>query len=254
MKKTGLSGFGVRAVLLVALALGSVNAVATGVPVVDVAAIAQALQQYTAALEQLKQLEDQVATAKSQLTSLQQQATTMQNMYSDFSGISGQAKMFANSVTNWHSYIPSQLSDPAGMVKGELAGPIAALRGAKEKFSAATLFPHASQGDNRELYQEQGDQAFAYRVNAQKAYDGFAERRTSLESLSTAATTASTPKATLDLIAKATAENALLLNDIAQMLALQLGARADEAILTHNRDGVTQSQRLTVNPAETKFK
>lgn len=239
---------GMRSIVVVlGLAVGQAHA--TGVPVVDVAGLAQALQQFATMTEQLSALQDQVKTAaatlenaKSQLDSLKQQASTLQSMYTDFSGITGHAQMFTNPVNTLHSFLPAQLSDPSGWVKGELSGAIAQLRAQKEKFTAATLFPENVQKDAREQYQASSDYAFAYKANAQAAYNKFADRRASLESLNSAGATATTPGSKLDLIAKGNSEIALLLNDIAQMMALQLSSEADAAIIRLNADALTASQ------------
>lgn len=225
------------ALLLWGLAGGS-GVQAGGVPVIDASNLAQAMEQVKALGEQLKRLEEQVQTAKAQLDSLREQAQTLKDMYTDFSGVTQHAKMFADAVRDYHSYIPAELLDPGAMVKGELAGLIGQLRAAQEKYTAEILFPNADQEQEREGYRQQSDFAFGYRAHAQQAYARFAERRAALESLATAGTTATTPKATLDLIAKTSAEHALLLNDIAQMLALQLGATADREILDHNLAGL----------------
>ena len=240
--------------LVLVLVLVGGQAAATGIPVVDVAGLAQAVQQYTTLTEQLTTLKDQYDNAVKQLESLKAQAETAKNMYEDLSGISGHANMLQGAVAQLHSYLPAQLADPSAMVSGELSSAVAQLRSMKERFSAEQLFPDAAQAKERELYQDQSDQAFAYKANAQAAYNKFAARRATLESLSVAGTTATTPGAKLDLIAKSNGEMALLLNDIAQMLALQVGAQADRDILAHNKDGVTQSQRRTMNKTEMQFK
>jgi hypothetical protein len=252
---TGVRRWGVLRPMVagIALLIGG-HTHATGIPVVDAAGLAQMLVEYSTLTEQLATLKSQYDTAVSQLQSLKEQASTLQSMYSDFSGISGHASMLPNVVSQLHSYIPAQLLNPSAMVNGELGGLISQLRAAQEKFTAADLFPKEGQAKERELYQAQSDQAFGYRANAQAAYAKFADRRQTLESLSTAATTAATPGAKLDLIAKAVAENSLLLNDIAQMMALQLAAQADRDILQHNQDGVTQAQRATVKASEMQFR
>jgi len=239
--------------LVLGLAMGG-QAAASGIPVVDVAGLAQAVAQYTTLGEQLATLKQQYDAAVEQLNTLKAQAEDIKNMYDSFQGISGHATMLPNAVAQLHSYLPPQLQDPSAMVTGELSSAVAQLRAVKERFSAEQLFPDLAQAKERELYQDSSDQAFAYKANAQAAYNNFASRRTALESLGAAGTTANTPSAKLDLIAKSSGEMALLLNDIAQMLALQVGAQADRDILAHNKDGVTQSQRRAMNKAEMQFK
>lgn len=227
------------------LALGVGHAAATGIPVIDAAGLAQAVSQYTTLTEQLTTLKDQYDNAVKQLASLKEQAETAKSMYDDLSGISGHANMFPGAVARLHSFIPASLSDPAGMLQGQVAGIAAQLRAEKERFTGAALFPNRNQQSEREQYEADADYAFAYKAQAKAAYDAFAGRRAALESLSTAGTTATTPGSKLDLIAKAVAENSLLLNDLAQMMALQLSAQADRAIIDHNRQGAVATQALT---------
>lgn len=230
--------------LFLSLALSLGQAGATGVPVVDAAALAQAVEQYTTLTEQLATLKKQYDNAVSQLESLKAQAATAKSMYDDLSGISGHAQMLSNPVQALHSFIPPQLLDPAGMVNGELAGLTAQLRGQLEKFRAPELFPNANQVTEKDQYEADAKYAFAYKAQAKAAYDKFAERRPALESLNTAGTTATTPGAKLDLIAKAVSENSLILNDLGQMLALQLSSQADRAILEHNARGAAATQAI----------
>ena len=224
-----------RLALGLVLCLGFGSARATGIPVVDVAGLAEAVEQYTALMDQLKQLEEQVATAKSQLDSLKQQAATMQSMYTDLSGISGHANMLQGAVSQLHSFIPAELTNPSALVTSQLSGIVTQLRSAREKMTAQELFPAANQGPEREQYKDASDLAFGYRAMAKAAYDKFADRRTQLESLNGAGATATTPGSKLDLIAKGNSEIVLLLNDIAQMLAAQMGADADRDILNLNQ-------------------
>ena len=229
--------------LVLALGLGvGGRASATGIPVVDVAGLAQAVEQYTTLTEQLATLKQQYDTAVSQLESLKAQAATAKSMYDDLSGISGHANMLLNPVQSLHSFIPAQLLDPAGMVNGQLSGVISQLKSAQQKFNATDLFPQTNQSREREQYEAASNYAFAYKANAKAAYDKFAERRAALESLNTAGTTATTPGSKLDLIAKAVAENTLILNDIGQMMALQLSERADAAINSLNSQGALANQ------------
>lgn len=240
-----LSRLSQAAGLVLALALGAGHAVASGIPVVDVAGLAQAVQQYTTLTEQLAALKEQYDTAVKQLESLKEQANTLKGMYDDLSGISGHAQMLQGAVSQLHSFIPAELTNPAGMLKGKIAGIAAQLRAETEKFTGAALFPNNNQSGEREQYEADADYAFAYKAQAKAAYDAFADRRAALESLATAGTTATTPGSKLDLIAKAVAENSLLLNDIAQMIALQISAQADRAIIDHNRQGAVATQAVT---------
>jgi type IV secretion system protein VirB5 len=226
-----------------AVAIVAGPAAATGVPVVDVAGLAQAMEQFTKLTEQLDQLKKQYETAKSQLASLKEQSQTIQNMYNDFKGVTDHARMLADSVQNFHDFSPESLMAAGDMISGELGTAANQIRSAREKFSADVLFPGTGNGQAREkqAYQEQGDHAFAWAAQAKTAYEGFAQRRAQLESLGSAAATATTPNAKLDLIGRSNAELALLLNDLAMMQALQMGAQAEAAIVAHNADGLQRA-------------
>lgn len=217
---------------LVLTLAGQANA--TGIPVIDIAGLTQALEQFKTLTDQLAKMEEQLATAKAQLTSLQEQAATVKSTYDSLTGISGQAQMFQNVVAQLHSFLPGQLQEVSGLMTGEVGAMANAMRQAKQQFDSATLFPGQALAPMKAQYEQASDYLFTYAAQAKTAFDGFAGRRANLETLSTAATTAPTTKATLDLIAKATAENALLLNDIAQMLALDLKVRMDGEVLKHN--------------------
>lgn len=234
--------------LVLALGLGvGGRASATGIPVVDVAGLAQAVEQYTTLTAQLETLKQQYDTALSQLESLKQQATTLQNMYSDFSGVGGHAAMLQNTVAQLHSFIPVELSNPSSLVSGQLSGIVAQLRSAREKMTAQELFPGKNEGSAREQYQQASDQAFGYRALAKAAYDKFADRRAQLESLNGAGATATTPGSKLDLIAKGNSEIVLILNDIAQMMAAQMGANADRDILNLNQLSTSSAEATSGN-------
>jgi len=234
-----------RQVLVLARALGLVlvgglvggPAGASGIPVVDVAGLAQAVAQYTTLGEQLATLKQQYDAAVEQLNTLKEQADTMKGMYDDLSGISGHANMLPGAVAQFHSFLPASLGN-----LGQLSGLMTQLRAQKQKFSAQALFPDANQEEERERYTEASDFAFEYKAIAKAAYDSFADRRAALESLGTAGTTATTPGAKLDLIAKGNSEIVLLLNDIAQMLAAQMSATADRAILELNQLSTTSNE------------
>ena len=73
---------------------------------------------------------------------------------------------------------------------------------------------------------------------AKDAYEKVAARRTTLEGFATASGTATTEKAVLDLNTRIAAENTLLLNDLAQLQALQLMASMQDKSIVHNSQGM----------------
>ena len=237
MKMRFPNGAGVLLCAVVLLGAGGA-ARATGIPVVDVAGLAEAVQQYTTLMDQLASMEKQLETAKGQLEAAKSQLDEAKKLYTSFSGISGHANMLQGAVSQLHSFLPSELQEVSGLMTGQVGSLAASMRQAKQQFDSTVLFPTQQLGRQKAQYEQKADYVFGYAAQAKTAFDGFARRRSALESLSTAGTTATTPKATLDLIAKATAENALLLNDIAQMLALDLKARMDGEVLKHNEDAL----------------
>jgi hypothetical protein len=125
-------------------------------------------------------------------------------------------------------------------LSGPLAGAANSLRSAKETYSAADLFG----GGGTQLtgaahqYQERSDFIYSYMALAKETYEHVAARRATLEGFATAAGTATTEKAVLDLNTRIAAENALLLNDLAQIQALQLMATMQDQSIVHNSEGM----------------
>ena len=206
---------------------------ATGIPVIDAAGLAQAITQVQTLAEQLTALQDQLDT-------LRAQASTIANMYSEMRGITAHALMFPNPVNTLHSFLPAANLDPASLLAGPLAGIANGLRSAKEIYSVTDLFGGGGTqmtGAARQ-YQERSDFIYSYMALAKDAYEKVAARRTNLEGFATAAGTATTEKAVLDLNTRIAAENALLLNDLAQIQALQLMATMQDQSIVHNGEGM----------------
>jgi type IV secretion system protein VirB5 len=212
-----------------ALAMGAGNLHAAGVPVIDVSNLAQAIAQATTLTEQLTALQDQLNT-------LRGQAATITNMYSEMRGITAHALMIPNPVNALHSFLPAANLDPSS----PLSGVANSLRDAKEFYSAADLFGGGGTqltGAARQ-YQERSDYIYSYMALAKDAYEKVAARRATLEGFATAAGTATTEKAVLDLNTRIAAENTLLLNDLAQLQALQLMAAMQDKSIVHNSQGM----------------
>jgi type IV secretion system protein VirB5 len=216
-----------------ALAMGAGNLHAAGVPVIDASNLAQAIAQATTLTEQLTALQDQLNTLRSQ-------AATITNMYSEMRGITAHALMIPNPVNALHSFLPAANLDPSSLLSGPLSGVANSLRDAKEFYSAADLFGGGGtqlSGAARQ-YQERSDYIYSYMALAKDAYEKVAARRTTLEGFATASGTATTEKAVLDLNTRIAAENTLLLNDLAQLQALQLMASMQDKSIVHNSQGM----------------
>ena len=206
---------------------------ASGVPVFDASNLAQLITQATTLTEQLTALQQQLDT-------LRDQYATITNMYNEMRGITGHALMIPNPVDTLHDFLPAADLDPDDLLAGPLSALVNSLRDAKEIYSAADLFggsdPHLT-GAARQ-YQERSDFIYSYMALAEDAYESIAARRATLESFAAAAGTATTEKAVLDLNARIAAENALLLNDLAQLQALQLMAAMQDKSIVHNSHGL----------------
>lgn len=232
--------------LALATPLATAPAHATGVPVFDASNLTQLVTQATTLAEQL-------TTLQAQLDTLREQAGTIQNMYLEMRGITDHARMLADPVATLHSFFPAELS-PADLLSGPLGGLATSLRAERETYSADELFGDADAtqvNEARTIYAERGDFIFSYMALVEQTYDSLAGRRANLETLATAAQTATTEKSILDLQARIGAENALILNDIAMLQVVGLMLRLEELSVDHNREGL-MSVRPT-RPEEVRF-
>ena len=224
-----------KRILLVAslaAALGTVGpARAAGVPVFDASNLAQLITQATTLAEQLSALQQQLDT-------LRDQYSTITNMYNEMRGITGHALMLPNPVDTLHDFLPSADLDPDALLAGPLATLTNSLRDAKELYSATELFDGTHLAGAARQYQKRSDFIYSYMALAKNAYESIATRRTALEGFATAAGTATTEKAVLDLNTRIAAENALLLNDLAQLQAIQLMAMMQGQNIVHNSQGM----------------
>jgi type IV secretion system protein VirB5 len=215
-----------------ATALGTAGtARAAGVPVFDASNLAQLVTQATTLTEQLTALQQQLDT-------LREQYATITNMYNEMRGITGHALMLPNPVDTLHDFLPAVNLDPDALLSGPLAAVANTLRDAKELYSVDDLFGGTHLTGAARQYRERSDFVYAYMALAKEAYESIAARRATLEAFAAAAGTASTEKAVLDLNARIAAENALLLNDLAQLQALQLMAMMQDQSIVHNNRGM----------------
>ena len=219
------------AVLTVPLTAPLTGPAQAAIPVIDASNLAQAVAQVQALAEQLTTLQEQLNT-------LREQYNTITNMYNEMRGITGHALMLPDPVETLHNFLPAANLDPTELLSGPLASLANSLREANELYSTTELFTGTHLTGAARQYQERSDFIFTYMALAKEAYENVAARRSTLESFATAAGTATTQKAILDLNARISAENALLLNDIAQLQALQLMADLQQQNLIHNSQGM----------------
>ena len=216
--------------LLVALAAAP-HARAGGVPVIDAANLAQAVEQLTMLGQQLNTLNDQLDT-------LRRQYATILNLYNEMRGTTEHARMLPNPVATLHDFLPAEDIDPASLLSGPLGGIANDLRSANERFSAEALSGGTTLTRSAEQYQARSDFIYSYMALAKKAYESTAARRATLETFAAATATATTNKAILDLNTRIAAEQSLLLNDLVQLQALQLMATMQQHSLAHNDAGI----------------
>jgi type IV secretion system protein VirB5 len=214
-----------------ALVLGTGGPARAALPVFDAANLSELLAQAATLAEQLSALQQQLET-------LRQQYATITNMYHEMRGITGHALMLPEPVASLHDFLPAAGLDPDALLAGPLAGVANTLREANELYSTAELFGGTHLSGAARQYQERSDFVYAYMALAQEAYQGITARRATLEAFADAAGSASTQKAVLDLNTRIAAENALLLNDLAQLQALQLMATVQDQSIAHNDRGM----------------
>ena len=226
--------------LLVILVFNSCKALSQGVPVFDASNLAQLITQAQTLTQQLE-------AVKSQLDILNRQYATITSMYEEMRGITGHALMLKDPVSLLHNFLPAVDIDPEALLQGSYSRFIRELREIEELYSTEELFGEATHliGAAKQ-YKARSDYVYSYMALAKEAYENISARRSTLEGFTTALTTASTEKSVLDLNTRIAAENALLLNDIAQLQALQFMAQMQERNLLHNAQGFHAARQTDV--------
>ena len=232
--------------VLLWLAGPTAPAAASGIPVFDGAAFTQAIQDYITMTEQLTTLQSQLQQLEQSYQTLAAQYQTITNMWNEMRGITEHARMLGDSVASWHDWLPNSAGISA-LWQGPLGQLATRLRQRYEQFSAETLFDGAAPqiASAKAAYQARSDYIYGYLAAAQQAYEAARDRRGALEALGTAATTATTEKAILDLIARTNAEAVLVQNDLVQMMALQFVAQLQRESLDHNADAANRQRILS---------
>lgn len=218
----------------IALALGasmaSAPAMASGVPTVDVAAIAQMLQQFQV-------LQDQLKNMKSQLEQAQQQVTAM-------TGTRGMEKMLRNEA---EGLIPTNWQETLAQMNGGKIGDL-----------AQSIKQNASRVDgdllNRLLPQDSASASDSFAnsaANAQatagQAYELSGKRFARLQQLMDEIGNAQDAKAIADLQARIGVEQAILQNETIKMQALAQTASAQQAIQQQQMREMTLDRASTNN-------
>lgn len=192
------------------------------IPVIDPAALIKFQTQIVKMVEQINLLNSQINLLKNQLTS--QLGDTA------FSGFLG------GTVNDIHSFLPTQLTmGVSGIINtgsgvSSLKALAERLRTENQSLSANDVYPDASKDvAARKSYVRESDQIFSSMAAAQNAYNAAGNRKAYLDRLRQSIASAQSPKEREQLSLRIAVENALLLNDIQQMLALQMLTQQQEA-------------------------
>ncbi|MBS7545519.1 type IV secretion system protein [Ancylobacter oerskovii] len=200
----------------IALALGSSMAVspamASGVPTVDVAAIAQMLQQFMV-------LQDQLKNMKSQLEEAQKQVNAMTGTRGMENVLKGENRNVI--PTNWQETL-------AVMNGGEITGLAKSIRDNASRVDTAALDRMAPA--LRELSEGWANSAASEQAAAGTAYNSASERFARLQSLMDAIPQATDMKAIADLQARIQVEQVMLENESIKMQALAQAAASQRRL------------------------
>ena len=201
--------------LLAALALGSTVPAQAQFAVIDVASVTQLVSE-------VRQLEEQVATARSQL----QQAQTE---YAAITGNRGMQNLLSGTLRN---YLPTDWTQLSQVMSGSSAS-FPALASSVSSLVSSNAILTASQVAS--LSPSQQALLAAARQNpallaamSQTALANSSSRFADLQSLISAIGTASDQKASLDLTARVTAEQAMLQNEATKLQILYQVAQSQE--------------------------
>lgn len=200
-----------------ALALGTGNiakpAMAAGVPVIDVASIAEAIRQYEQMVAQLEQLEGQLNQAKQQ--------------YESMTGTRGMEQLLRGEASE---VIPTNWQETLQQMNGGQINDLAkSIKSTASKVDADTLARLLSP-QNAEMSESFANSAASAQASAGQAYELSTARFERLQQLMDAIPQAADPKAIADLQARIGVEQAILQNESIKMMALAQAASAQQSI------------------------
>jgi type IV secretion system protein VirB5 len=193
--------------LIVLVGVGSIRPALAQFAVIDVASITQLIQQY-------QTLEKELTTAQSALTQAQQQ-------YAALTGTRGMQQLLSGTQRN---YMPTSWNDVQGVLQGNstnYGGLSASTQGLVT--SNAVLTPQQVSGlsATEQMHLTNARQTAALLQSVTRlALSTTSNRFTSLQQLITAMSSATDPKAALDLHTRIGAEQAMLANDTAKLQVL----------------------------------
>lgn len=219
----------VAAACAVVAGFSSVPAHASGIPVIDAAAVAQAMQQVVAWGKQYQQMVDQL--------------TQMQRQFNSANGIRNMAGIANNPATR--NYLPQEYQD----ILRNGVGQWQAIYDAAKQFDLAG---NSSQVGTKavEFFDEYAKQAALNRASAEEGYKSASTRFNDIQTLLDRINSAPEEKDIADLQARIQAESVMMQNEANKLAALQYAAQAQRD-LQAQRSAEMQMQSLNVGlPAD----
>lgn len=229
------------AALSLTATMGSANA---GIPVIDVANLAQAIEQVLAWAQQYQQMVDQIQEARNQVTQLQ---TT----YDSMTGSRGLGTILNSAVDQAaRRYLPAGGSDIEQLASGIVAG-YGSLQATVADFKSSVsslpigIFTAGSNAAN--AWVAKVNSLATQKALGESAYSSAAQRTTDLENMIATISVASDPKAIAEMQARIGAQQALVANENAKLLSLaymqayeqqQNDQRANEVVAKWGKDAL----------------
>jgi type IV secretion system protein VirB5 len=208
--------------VLIALTFGFARPAAAQWAVIDVAAIAQAIQEYVTLQEQLTTVKDHLSQAREQ--------------YAATTGGRGMERLLSGTNRN---YLPSNWNELAASMNGAGSAYGALSASAQSFVSANAVLPPsilARLSPNERLHLDATRRAVAIQqALADQSLRTTSSRFASLQQLIDAIEGASDPKAIMDLQARIAAEQSMLANENSKLQVLYQAAQAEQ---------LAQEQRL----------
>lgn len=211
--------------IALALTLSWGGAAHAGIPVIDVAAIAQQVQQVIAWGKQYTQMVDQI-------NNLRNQYAQLQTTYNSLTGDRGLATLLnAGADQAARRYLPEQADEleklASGLVSGygPLQSTIASLR---SKVSSLPPGTFGSGTDALKTLSAKLDSIATQQAMGKAAYSAAAQRTRDIENLIATSAVATDPKAIAEMQTRITAQQALLQNESAKLQAMAYMQNAEE--------------------------
>ena len=196
---------------------------ASGIPVIDIAGLAQSLQQFLQMVEQVNQLKNQVETAKNQLRTAEKELQQM-------SSVRGMAGIIGSAYDNDMSVAFDDILSNANIKAAEDYGLI---------------------GETATRYTDQNRAAAQWQARSEKFMGQAVDRFTELKKLVDKVNDAPDPKDIMDLQARIQGEEALLQNEMIKVQMMQAQAQAEQAM--NNQKNLQGLLDIKGNPDNYRF-